>query len=95
MAKKIKDHITSSVHKRAYKDAKLELKVHLSELGKDAIEHIGNLGYDPVYGARPLKRAIQDSLENPLSKALLAGQFSNGDHIMVTYKDGLLSFNKK
>ena len=37
MAKKIKDHITSSVHKRAYKDAKLELKVHLSELGKDAI----------------------------------------------------------
>jgi ATP-dependent Clp protease ATP-binding subunit ClpB len=64
------------------------------ELGKDALEHIGNLGYDPVYGARPLKRAIQDSLENPLSKALLAGQFSNGDHIMVTYKDGELSFNK-
>jgi ATP-dependent Clp protease ATP-binding subunit ClpB len=64
------------------------------EVGPDALAHIGDLGYDPVYGARPLKRAIQDALENPLSKALLAGQFTNGDSILATLVDGQIQFKK-
>jgi ATP-dependent Clp protease ATP-binding subunit ClpB len=64
------------------------------EVDDQALAHIGDLGYDPVYGARPLKRAIQDALENPLSKALLAGQFSNGDHIVATLEEGQIIFKK-
>jgi ATP-dependent Clp protease ATP-binding subunit ClpB len=61
---------------------------------ESALDHIGELGYDPVYGARPLKRAIQDILENPLSKELLAGNFINGDHIVASYTDGKMYFKK-
>lgn len=61
---------------------------------ESALDHIGDRGYDPVYGARPLKRAIQDTLENPLSRALLAGQFNNGDHIHVSYVNGQINFRK-
>lgn len=61
---------------------------------KSALDYIGNIGYDPVYGARPLKRAIQDALENPLSKALLSGKFINGDHIDATYENGEIYFKK-
>lgn len=61
---------------------------------KSALDYIGNVGYDPVYGARPLKRAIQDTLENPLSKALLSGQFANGDHISVVYENDRITFKK-
>jgi ATP-dependent Clp protease ATP-binding subunit ClpB len=58
------------------------------------LDHIGELGYDPVYGARPLKRAIQDILENPLSKALLSGQFGHGDTIGATYQNNEIEFKK-
>ncbi len=64
------------------------------EVDKTALDYIGEVGYDPVYGARPLKRAIQDTLENPLSKALLAGQFANGDTILVSYVNGQMTFLK-
>ncbi|VAW49465.1 ClpB protein, partial [hydrothermal vent metagenome] len=63
-------------------------------VGEQALDYIGNLGYDPIYGARPLKRAIQDTLENPLSKALLSGQFRNGDHIQATLENGTIIFQK-
>jgi len=62
------------------------------KVDKAALDHIGHLGYDPVYGARPLKRAIQDALENPLSKALLSGQFINGDTIEVSYENNEIVF---
>ncbi|MGC6564736.1 MAG: ATP-dependent chaperone ClpB [Akkermansiaceae bacterium] len=62
------------------------------ELAEAAIEFIGNQGYDPVYGARPLKRAIQSHLLDPLSLALLEGRFSEGDTIKVSLKDGGLKF---
>ncbi|MDI1302135.1 MAG: ATP-dependent chaperone ClpB [bacterium] len=52
-------------------------------------------GYDPVYGARPLKRAIQSSLENPLAQKLLAGEFVSGDTILVDEEHGLFAFHKK
>ena len=52
-------------------------------------------GFDPVYGARPLKRAIQDYLENPLSKEILSGNFIEGDVIKVDIEDEQLIFDKK
>ncbi|MBL4773393.1 MAG: ATP-dependent chaperone ClpB [Alcanivoracaceae bacterium] len=63
-------------------------------VGEKTLDYIGNLGYDPVYGARPLKRAIQDTIENPLSKALLSGQFINGDHIEASFEDDHIVFKK-
>lgn len=60
----------------------------------DALNHIADAGFDPVYGARPLKRTIQQQIENPLAQALLSGQFLPGDTIKVNYADGQLSFKK-
>jgi ATP-dependent Clp protease ATP-binding subunit ClpB len=57
-------------------------KIELEFTGK-AREQIMDEGYDPVYGARPLKRTIQQRLENPLATELLAGKFSDGDKIRV------------
>src|SRR5450631_1533915 len=51
-------------------------------------------GFDPVYGARPLKRAIQQQLENPLSKAILEGKFAPKDTISVDVKNGMFTFDK-
>lgn len=48
-----------------------------------AFDLLGNVGFDPVYGARPLKRAIQSQLENPLAQQILSGAFVNGDTIEV------------
>ncbi len=53
------------------------------DLTNDTKELLGTLGYDPVYGARPLKRVIRKHLENPLSNMLLKGEFKDGDHILV------------
>jgi ATP-dependent Clp protease ATP-binding subunit ClpB len=54
---------------------------------------LANTGYDPVYGARPLKRVIQRQLQNPLATMLLAGTIKDGDTIAVTVQDGQLSIN--
>lgn len=56
--------------------------------------HLADQGFDPVYGARPLKRAIQRLIENPLAEALLAGQFAPGESIEVTLNRGELTFTK-
>jgi len=55
---------------------------------------LGNVGFDPVYGARPLKRAIQTQLENPLAQKILAGEFLAGDTITVDVEGGKLVFRK-
>jgi ATP-dependent Clp protease ATP-binding subunit ClpA len=52
-------------------------------------------GYDPQFGARPLKRAVQEQLLNPLSLRLLDGEFKPGDKIKVTANDGELAFQRK
>ena len=57
-----------------------------------ALDLIGDAGFDPVYGARPLKRAIQSQLENPLAQAILAGRFGPGSQIEVDVRDGQLVF---
>lgn len=64
------------------------------ELDDAAMELLAQVGYDPVYGARPLKRAIQRMIENPLSQRLLKGEFMSGDVIRGTVKDSHLEFAK-
>jgi ATP-dependent Clp protease ATP-binding subunit ClpB len=65
------------------------------ELTPSAQNYIADVGYDPVYGARPLKRAIQKELENPLATKLLENAFVEGDTIVVDVVDHKLAFNKK
>ena len=60
-----------------------------------ALDHIAAAGFDPVYGARPLKRVIQHELENPLAQDLLAGRFSAGQVIKVDLEDEMLTFNSE
>lgn len=62
------------------------------ELSAAALDRIADAGFDPVYGARPLKRAIQHQLENPLAQQILAGNFGPGDMIKVDVKDNALTF---
>jgi ATP-dependent Clp protease ATP-binding subunit ClpB len=62
------------------------------ELEDSALQLLGNVGFDPVYGARPLKRAIQQQLENPLAQKILAGEFSSGSTIRVVAAGGHLAF---
>ena len=65
------------------------------ELTPAAREAVADAGYDPVYGARPLKRAIQRTLQDPLATKLLRGEFKAGDHVLVDEgADGNLSFSK-
>ena len=59
-----------------------------------ALDLLGEEGFDPVYGARPLKRAIQTEVENPLAQKILAGEFASGDHIQVDVQDGKVVFSK-
>ena len=75
----------------------LQQRLALQDIGLQvdsaALQHLGAAGFDPVYGARPLKRTIQQQLENPLAQALLTGQFKPGDTIHVSWKDDKLHFH--
>ena len=64
------------------------------QLTDAALDLLGEAGFDPVYGARPLKRAIQSQLENPLAQAILAGQFGPGSQVQVDAGDGRLQFSE-
>jgi ATP-dependent Clp protease ATP-binding subunit ClpB len=64
------------------------------DINSEALDMVGRAGFDPVYGARPLKRSIQDLIENPLADAILSGDFKGGDVVVVTVTDGSLSFQK-
>ena len=68
-----------------------DLKVSIS-LTSDAREWLAKTGFDRMYGARPLKRAIQRYVESPLSKRLLAGEFPEGSHIVIGESDGEITF---
>ncbi|APF03377.1 TPA: ATP-dependent chaperone ClpB [Legionella pneumophila] len=65
------------------------------EVTSEALSHLAEAGFDPVYGARPLKRTIQQKLENPLAQSLLTGKFKSGETIIVSYKDGVMEFSKQ
>jgi ATP-dependent Clp protease ATP-binding subunit ClpB len=71
---------------------KRELSLEITEEAKDLL---GNIGFDPTYGARPLKRAIQQHLENPLAQQILAGHYVPGDTVVVELNDGELVFGKR
>ena len=64
------------------------------ELTPEAREHIAKEGTDPVYGARPLRRAIQTLIEDPLSEELLGGSWHAGDIVLVGFEDGKITFSK-
>ena len=63
--------------------------VELTDVARDLL---GELGYDPAYGARPLKRVIQKHLVDPLARGLLEGRYAAGDHVVVDAEDGELRF---
>jgi len=71
--------------------AAMEMKFSISDA---ALAEIANAGFDPVYGARPLKRAIQAQLENPLAKRILEGDFAAKDTILADCKGGVMRFDK-
>jgi ATP-dependent Clp protease ATP-binding subunit ClpB len=64
------------------------------QLEDSALDLLGEAGFDPVYGARPLKRAIQQQIENPLASRILRGEFVPGDRVRIRAKDGQLEFGK-
>ncbi|WP_133011695.1 ATP-dependent chaperone ClpB [Marinomonas flavescens] len=76
------------------------LNDRLSEMGmtltlsEAASDQLAEIGYDPIYGARPLKRAIQQWIENPLANQLLSGDFVSGDHILANAVDKKIVFTK-
>ncbi|MCD6707919.1 MAG: ATP-dependent chaperone ClpB [Thiobacillus sp.] len=71
--------------------AQMEMQLDITEA---ALAEIAKAGFDPVYGARPLKRAIQSELENPLAKEILSGRFGPKDTIRIDAQNGVFSFEK-
>ena len=71
--------------------AERQIRIEISDA---ALTLLGEAGFDPVYGARPLKRAIQQQLENPLAQKILGGEFAQGDVVRVDAKAGSLTFSK-
>jgi ATP-dependent Clp protease ATP-binding subunit ClpB len=93
-------HPLGKAHIREIADIQIgELRKRLFEqdmslvVSDDALDLIGEAGFDPVYGARPLKRAIQQQLENPLAQAILSGKYSPGHTIHVDCQSGVLVFS--
>jgi ATP-dependent Clp protease ATP-binding subunit ClpB len=70
---------------------KMEMKLDVSEA---ALDELAKVGFDPVFGARPLKRAIQQRIENPLSRLILEGKFGPKDLIPVSVEGGEFSFGR-
>ncbi|HEX5458440.1 MAG TPA: ATP-dependent chaperone ClpB [Steroidobacteraceae bacterium] len=94
-------HPLGSEQIRAIVDIQLVyLKKRLQERNMDltlddaARDLLGEAGFDPVYGARPLKRAIQQQIENPLAQRILKGEFAPGDHVRATARAGQIVFDK-
>ena len=69
--------------------AKMEIELQISDA---ALTELARAGFDPVFGARPLKRAIQTQIENPLAKHILEGKFTAKDTIQVDFNNGTISF---
>jgi ATP-dependent Clp protease ATP-binding subunit ClpB len=78
----------------AYLQQRLQAKeIHL-QLDESALDYLAAAGFDPVYGARPLKRSIQMNIENPLAQEILSGKFAAGDEIQVSAQQGKIVFEK-
>lgn len=70
----------------------MDMQLHVTDA---ALSEIANAGFDPVYGARPLKRAIQSEIENPLAREILSGNFVAKDTVTIDYKANKMVFAKK
>ena len=68
-----------------------DLGLEITDAGLDLL---ATAGFDPVYGARPLKRAIQQQIENPLAQKILSGEFSSGEAVKIDVEDGQFSFSQ-
>ena len=86
---KIIDIQISEIMKRL---AEKRLSIQLTASAKELLI---NKGFDPIYGARPLKRALQKYLEDPLAEEILKGRFKEGDKILVSARNGRIVFRKK
>ena len=71
--------------------AQMDLALEISD---EAVAKLASAGYDPVFGARPLKRAIQQQLENPVARMILEGKFAPKDVVPVDYRDGQFTFER-
>lgn len=78
-----------------YLQKRLKLQDIELEVTPKALDHLAKAGFDPVYGARPLKRTIQQLLENPLAQAILTGKFKPGDTILVDWKNEEITFKQR
>jgi ATP-dependent Clp protease ATP-binding subunit ClpB len=87
--RQLKDIARIQIHQLCARLADRELEL---EVSNTALEHLAELGFDPVYGARPLKRAVQRELENPLAQGILSGQFKAGDNIAIDLEGENFSF---
>ena len=79
----------------AYLEQRLAERQLKLEVSDEALTLLGNVGFDPVYGARPLKRAIQQQLENPLAREILSGIYAPGETVVVGADAGRLVFSKR
>jgi ATP-dependent Clp protease ATP-binding subunit ClpB len=86
----IKQIATIQLAKLVSKLRKLNLNLQVDD---DALILLANIGFDPVYGARPLKRAIQQEVENPLAKSILAGNYQPEQTVFITVKDNKITFS--
>jgi ATP-dependent Clp protease ATP-binding subunit ClpB len=86
----IKAIATLQIHRIEERLSDQKIKLSLTPEAKD---YIAEVGYDPVFGARPLKRAIQREIENPIATKILEGIFSSGHTIKISLEDGKLAFN--
>ena len=86
-------HDIANIQMAHLKERLVERNMSLS-ITEEALKHLAVQGFDPVYGARPLKRTIRQQIENPLAQAMLAGEFKAGDKIAVTTKGEAFEFGK-
>jgi ATP-dependent Clp protease ATP-binding subunit ClpB len=83
--------VTIQIARLAKRLLSQEMQLEVSEA---ALAELARSGFDPVFGARPLKRAIQQQLENPIAKRILQGKFGPKDVVPVDYKDGQFIFER-
>ena len=90
-AKHIEKIASIQIKRLAQRLAKQDMQLEVSD---SALSELARAGFDPVFGARPLKRAIQQQLENPIAKRILEGQFGPNDVVPVDWRDGSFVFER-
>ncbi len=76
--------------RKRLREQKIELKI-----SNNVLDYLGKESFDPVYGARPLKRTIQDKLESPIAEQILAEKFTSGAQIKSSLKGNILEFSNQ